>query len=696
MHSVSVIVPAYNCHATLPQTIQSILQSDYGGRFEIIIVDDASDDSIEKRIPHDPRVRVVRNRFNQGPACSRNNGAGMASGDILFFIDADIRIRSNALSVIDDAFTAADIDAVVGIYDADSPYSDFFSIWYNLRARKANLDQERGFCHSAAFAIRKEIFLELGGFDQKYREPSVEDLEFGVRLAKKGLRAEVLPALAVIHDKQMSLFSLVRNDFLRAAQRAEFLFNSTVIHELATRKRFDQCSMAQLLPILLLPVPWLMGTLALHDRRAWAAVPVLLALFIVLNRRSLFYCPSGSVFSYRLKSAGFYILDLHIIFAGIAWGLARIFLCRVRRMPVLRYLPFLRHLFVKNTPVEATFFVTSRCNAACPYCFYSNNLNRRQEELSAAEAGRMFSSCGPLLRVLLSGGEPFLRDDLPDIVREICIHAAPRHITIPTNGILTRKIVEAMTRILSHPTDTVINVGISLSALQDDRDHCMGVPGSFEKTLETFHALKALKQRFPRLIVGAIVTQTASNQHQLDAIYEFARKELDVDHIGFSLVRNSPSLQEENVDIALYRSMTRKIVNDEYHSHFPFRHLYLSIRNLMYECVAFLQEGNALPLPCYSGRLRLVITPEGDVFPCETLMLRDPQKYCMGNIRDQDHDIRKVCNSLKAEDVCTFIKKTKCSCRHECDLLTNLTFNPGFLMRTMLFRTPLQHRRDAR
>jgi MoaA/NifB/PqqE/SkfB family radical SAM enzyme len=94
----------------------------------------------------------------------------------------------------------------------------------------------------------------------------------------------------------------------------------------------------------------------------------------------------------------------------------------------------------QNAPVETTFFVTSRCNAACSYCFYSKNLNQSANELSPSEIGRLFSSFGPLIRVLISGGEPFLRDDLPQIIHAICKHSNPHHITIPTNGLLTGKI----------------------------------------------------------------------------------------------------------------------------------------------------------------------------------------------------------------------------------------------------------------
>lgn len=679
--SISVIIAAYNSEKTISLAVESLLKSDYSGDFEIIIIDDASPKKVEDCIAKDPRIKIKRNPCNRGPAYSRNYGARISSGRILFFVDADIYVRENALSVINSEFMDTELDAIVGIYDRESPCRDFFSNYYNLRVRKANIDQRTDFCHTAAYAIKKNVFKKMGGFNTKYWKPSVEDLEFGVRFASLGYKSKSHEKLVVTHDKKMTFSSLLKNDFSRTSERAEFIVASRWIKTLASKKRFDQYNIEQMIPVILLPLLWAGIILALHDNRYWASALFLIPLFIILNRKQLFFAFPVRGLLFCLKSAAFYIIDINVVFAGLTCGIIAISVSAIKRGSGFDYLPYVKNLFVKNFPVEATLFVTNKCNAACSYCFYSHKLNKPNEELSLPEIGKLFSSFGPLLRVLISGGEPFLRDDLPQIVREICLHSNPRHITIPTNGIMTEKIVSSTEEILSWSADATINIGISLSGLGLDRDLLMGIHGSFDKALDTYYALKELKLRFPRLIVGVIITHTSSNQRQLDKIYEFAKKELEADNIALSLVRNTPSPQEEIVDISIYKLLADKIIGDGLRGRFPFWRIFLSRRNLVYDYVARLYEGEKHILTCYSGKLRLVISPEGDVYPCETLMLRgEGERFKLGNLRLHGCDIAKICNSEKGKEVCKYIEERRCSCRHECDLFTNIAFNPRFLI----------------
>jgi radical SAM protein with 4Fe4S-binding SPASM domain len=684
--SISVIIATYNSDKTLVPAVEALLESDYNGDFEIIIIDDAGEKNTADCIPKDHRIKVKKNPHNRGPAYSRNYGAQISSGEILFFVDADVYVRKNALSVINSVFKETDLDAIVGIYDSDSPYQDFFSNYYNARVRKANIDQGTDFCHTAAYAIKKDVFATMGGFNTKYRKPSVEDLEFGVRFSSQGYKSGNHEKLVVTHDKRMTFGSLLRNDFSRAAERTEFILGSTVIKTLAAKRRFDQYNIEQMIPLLLLPLLWAGIVIAMYDIRYWVSAPFFILLFIILNRRQLFYAYPRRGLRFYFKSIVFYSIDINVVFAGLTCGIITIAVSAIKRGLGFHYLPYVKYLFVKNAPVETTFFITNKCNASCQYCFYSHQLNKPNEELSLPEIGKLFSSFGPLLRVLISGGEPFLRDDLSQIVREICVHSNPRHITIPTNGIMTGKIISAAEELLSWSSDTIINISISLSGLGSDRDLLMGVDGSFDKTVETFHALKKLKLRFSRLIVGVIVTHTSSNQRQLEKIYDFAKNELEADNIALSLVRNAPSPQEEMVDITLYKFLAHKISSDQFRGRFPFWRIFLSRRNLVYDYVARSYEGKKCILPCYSGKLRLVISPEGEVYPCETLMLREGQRFKLGNIRTHDCDIKKVYNSEKGKEVRKYIEESNCFCRHECDLFTNIAFNPRFL---------IEHRRKS-
>jgi len=75
-------------------------------------------------------------------------------------------------------------------------------------------------------------------------------------------------------------------------------------------------------------------------------------------------------------------------------------------------------------------------------------------------------------------------------------------------------------------------------------------------------------------------------------------------------------------------------------------------------------------IPCYAGRLNLVLHENGDVFPCEILSKK------MGNIRNAGYDIQKVLESASAREIVQSISNNECYCTHECYFITNILFNP--------------------
>jgi radical SAM protein with 4Fe4S-binding SPASM domain len=352
---------------------------------------------------------------------------------------------------------------------------------------------------------------------------------------------------------------------------------------------------------------------------------------------------------------------------------------------MLKYLPYIKHFFIKNFPVEITFLVTSRCNARCSHCFYHRDINVKKDELSLEEIKKIFSDFGPLLRVSISGGEPFIREDIVELTRLIYNYSKPPHITIPTNGILTDRIINSVKGILDYCRAATINVGISLDGLGEQRDKIMGVEGSFDKSMDTYFRLKESKKSFRNFILGVVLTQTYSNQRDIEKIYEFAKDELKPDNIAFSLVRGSSRDEEEmNIDINIFKKMVEKIKKDNFQGRFPFWKIFAWQRNVVYHYVAEAYEKNKYLLPCYSGRIRIILTPEGDVYPCEILMLKDRDRFKLGNLRDCDYKIRKIYNSDRYREINNFIKDSRCFCRHECDLTTNFFFNPHLLLKQYL------------
>src|SRR5207244_3699087 len=136
-------------------------------------------------------TRVIRRPVSEGPARARNLGAHAAAGDLLFFVDADVAIGPDAIDQILAAFEDdPGLAAVFGSYDDEPDAPNFLSQYRNLLHHHVHQTS----CAAASTfwagcgAIRRDVFLAAGGFDERYRNPSVEDIELGYRLTRDGQR----------------------------------------------------------------------------------------------------------------------------------------------------------------------------------------------------------------------------------------------------------------------------------------------------------------------------------------------------------------------------------------------------------------------------------------------------------------------------------------------------------------------------
>ena len=88
----------------------------------------------------------------------------------------------------------------------------------------------------------------------------------------------------------------------------------------------------------------------------------------------------------------------------------------------------------KQLPSYFIFYPTSRCNLKCSHCFYHDSLNKRFNELTLAEIDKITQTMDPILSLILTGGEPYLRHDLDQIVRIFYENTKVPIISIPSNG----------------------------------------------------------------------------------------------------------------------------------------------------------------------------------------------------------------------------------------------------------------------
>jgi glycosyltransferase involved in cell wall biosynthesis len=220
---VSVVIPAYNAAQTLDECLQAVRRSSCED-YEIIVVDDGSMDS-SAAIADRHGCRVVRLEANEGAAVAKNVGASQASGEILLFTDADVLVRSDTVQRVIEHLQEPGLCAVVGLLGRGLRYADFPShfknLWmhytYSRLASRRTAESGVGLFYTSIAAIRRDVFLEMGGFDTRYRGASVtEDIEFGQRLLTQGHRVRLDACLEVEHLKRYSLLGVLRTDLRRA------------------------------------------------------------------------------------------------------------------------------------------------------------------------------------------------------------------------------------------------------------------------------------------------------------------------------------------------------------------------------------------------------------------------------------------------------------------------------------------------
>jgi GT2 family glycosyltransferase len=214
---VSVVVPVHGGGEAFASCVAALRRLD-PAPLEVVVA--ADEDEASALRAEEAGFRVIRLRGPVGPARARNAAARLAEGDVLFFLDADVVPRPDAVARVAQALTGtAPPDAVFGSYDDDPADPGFLSQYRNLLHHYVH---QQGREDAATFwagcgAVRRDVFREAGGFDETYATPSIEDIELGLRLVAGGRRIRLLKDLQVRHLKRWTAWSVLHTDVVRRA-----------------------------------------------------------------------------------------------------------------------------------------------------------------------------------------------------------------------------------------------------------------------------------------------------------------------------------------------------------------------------------------------------------------------------------------------------------------------------------------------
>lgn len=215
---VSVVIPVFNGGSAFINCLESLLSCTPGPREIIVVADSESDGSWRYALGKEIRTLLLAKQG--GPALARNEGARVARGEILLFLDADVIVKPDIIYRLTEFFAQNPLcSAVIGSYDDCPTEPDIVSQYKNLQhhfVHQHSLEEARTFW-GACGAIRRMDFLAVGGFDRHYRTASIEDIELGYRLVKGGYRIKLVKDLQITHQKKWGLFNMIKTDIYKRA-----------------------------------------------------------------------------------------------------------------------------------------------------------------------------------------------------------------------------------------------------------------------------------------------------------------------------------------------------------------------------------------------------------------------------------------------------------------------------------------------
>lgn len=338
--------------------------------------------------------------------------------------------------------------------------------------------------------------------------------------------------------------------------------------------------------------------------------------------------------------------------------------------PMLKF--FFRSILKQDQPFFGLFFqITDRCNARCVMCFNWQKINKGNKELSLDEINKISKSMGIIPALSIGGGEPFFRDDLPEICEIFYKNNKTKRISIPTNSLLTEKIPQSTKKILELCPIKIVVV-LSLDGVGEIHDKIRGVKGIFHKVLENYKNLTALALEHPNLRINVNSTISSENEDYISELIDFVDENLNVNFHTFEIIRGSfneksvraPSL--EKYEQLINQLMTSKTLGKN------------KIHKLFYEtyhrlALKTMTEKKQI-IPCRISSFMPVIDAEGNVYNCELL----PP---IGNIREAGYDFMKIWHSAKAEKQRKDIADKKCYCTHYCYQIQNIPISPAQLLK---------------
>jgi MoaA/NifB/PqqE/SkfB family radical SAM enzyme len=345
------------------------------------------------------------------------------------------------------------------------------------------------------------------------------------------------------------------------------------------------------------------------------------------------------------------------------------------RLPL--YWSFRRFGRPRMYPFSIVVSVSFRCNSRCRTCDVWRKPN---DDMTVEEWDRVFASLGRTpFYITFTGGEPFLRRDVDEIVLSAYRHCRPSVITIPTNGLLTERVIDRFDAICRECPESQIGINLSLDGIGEEHDELRGVPGNWERAMSTWARLKELQLSHPNLVLSVHTVVSRFNQERFRAIYEglkflepdsyiteVAEERVELDTVGWQITPQ-PDAYAPIADFLSAQARARPV-----HGIARFTQAF---RAEYYQLAKRVLLEQSQVIDCYAGWASAHIGPNGDIWSC--CIRAEP----VGNLRETGYDLAPIWFGERMARLRRSIYNKECACPMANASYANMLLHPPTLAR---------------
>lgn len=339
------------------------------------------------------------------------------------------------------------------------------------------------------------------------------------------------------------------------------------------------------------------------------------------------------------------------------------------------FMAFRQFGWPKMLPINLTLSPSPRCNSRCLTC---NIWMKREDELSVEEWDKVFQSLGRApFWVTISGGEPFMFQDLVPLAKSLYNRCRPAIINIPTNSLMFKVIPSKVEEICRSCPESQVIINLSLDGVGGKHDHIRGIAGNFEKFERNYHALRELK--YPNLSIGIHSVISRFNVDDAPELFNYA---LGAKPDQYITEIAEQRVELDTVDISItppadkYSWAIDQLINRIEHTRFGgISRVTEAFRVEYYKMVKRYLSEQTQVIPCFAGWASAQIYSSGSVWPC---CIRADN---LANLRDVGYDFRRIWFSPEADRVRKSIRAKECHCPLANASYTNMLMHPPTLMR---------------